>query len=585
MIVGAPHRDTLTPAVPRPAAWVALGQGVRRQRRRVMIGLLITLSLLPVAYMLVRAGQNQRNIAYWDEIDTALALVVKLKEGMTSGEFLRDLFAVNNEHRMVTSRLLFATSYWLTGTVDFTIIGRIGNASIVGLVVLLVAAAGGVERRVRLGVLLAMFLFQLEHYENFLWSGSSIDHFQVVLLAAGAIVALARSTATRVLVGGGLALLATYTLAHGMVIWPVGAFMLWRAGDRRGLLIWIGLGAVAAATFLIGFKVNSAQSFAALSVEGLLTIAHYWLSILGAVPALGNTTAAPVLGGGLLVLLGIACRRGGFQREPVALPLTFFTLASMALIAVGRAELAHGVVFSRYYVLSAVAWALTLFMLLERHSHPRRPFQLLGAALPGLLAFNLVANHEFADEAASWLECRDRAATRFKQYGIDGRGPFTLHPTPAHATELLRKAEELGVYRMGILCPPRAFPAKAKESNRIVYYVDEMTVNARSAYINGWAAIPGERSQRGKLHVVLRSRTETLMFAAVTVTRPDVATGNKQPGWELAGFRFARRRDRLPRGDYQVGFLINEGGRSEYVMTAHRLNLTGEGNALLATGD
>ena len=68
--------------------------------------------------------------------------------------------------------------------------------------------------------------------------------------------------------------------------------MLWRAGDRRGLLIWIGLGAMAAATFLIGFKVNSAQSFAALSVEGLLTIAHYWLSILGAVPALGNTTNA-----------------------------------------------------------------------------------------------------------------------------------------------------------------------------------------------------------------------------------------------------------------------------------------------------
>ena len=37
-----------------------------------------------------------------------------------------------------------------------------------------------------------------------------------------------------------------------------------------------------------------------------------------------------------------------------------------------------------------------------------------------------------------------------------------------------------------------------------VYFVDEMTINPRSAYVGGWAAIPGERSRRGR--VVARSR-------------------------------------------------------------------------------
>ena len=69
------------------------------------------------------------------------------------------------------------------------------------------------------------------------------------------------------------------------------------------------------------------------------------------------------------------------------------------------------------------------------------------------------------------------------------------------------------------------------------------------------------------------------------ITRPDVAKATNQPDWERSGFRFARRRDRLPSGEFQLGFLITGSGKSEYIMTAHRLLLDGEGKALLATGD
>ena len=83
---------------------------------------------------------------------------------------------------MVTSRLLIACSYWLSGTIDFAMVARVGIATIVVMCVLLVASAGKPGRRLLLGMLLASLIFQLEHYENFLWSGSSIDHFQVMLL-------------------------------------------------------------------------------------------------------------------------------------------------------------------------------------------------------------------------------------------------------------------------------------------------------------------------------------------------------------------------------------------------------------------
>jgi hypothetical protein len=578
-------RDPLLPPL-RPGA--ALARTVSRGwagRHRLGVAFLILLALAPVAYVLWSTAEGRRDLVYWDEFDTALALVVKLKEGMTAGEFAQELFALNNEHRMVTSRLLFATTYWLTGTINFTFIHWVGVAWVFLLCgILLVAARDGL-RRLRLGLFLACVLFQLEHYENYLWSGSSIDHFQVVMLATGAIVALTRRSRASLAVGGLLAALATFTLAHGIMVWPVGAAMLWHRRERRRLVAWCGLGALAVSAFLFGFKVNSAESFAAVSLDGALQILRYWLAILGAVPALGKETLEPVLGGVLLLLIGLVTARGALRREQINLPLVLFAVAAAALIAVGRAAESGGEVYSRYYILSAMAWGLTLFMLLERHTHPRRPLRLMVVVLPALMLFNVSADAAFADETESWLESRNRAVTRFKQYGIDGRGPFTLHPNPEHATELLRRAEELGVYRLGPISHRRPFPPGAVVNPGLAYFVDEMTVNPRSLFLRGWVALPGRTSERGQIHLILRSGADTHLFTTVSISRPDVAQATNQPGWELSGFRFARRRDRLPTGEYQIGFLLTVGGKSEYTMTAHRVRLIGEGQALLATGN
>src|SRR5688572_25150617 len=87
-----------------------------------LVALLLLLALVPVAFVALRVIGASRNIVYWDEFDTALNLLIQLDEGMGLRDFLARLFAVSNEHRMVTSRLMFAASYWLTGTINFSII-------------------------------------------------------------------------------------------------------------------------------------------------------------------------------------------------------------------------------------------------------------------------------------------------------------------------------------------------------------------------------------------------------------------------------------------------------------------------------
>ncbi|MDO8541131.1 MAG: hypothetical protein Q7S40_11900, partial [Opitutaceae bacterium] len=541
-------------------------------------------ALIPVFYVLAEVVQSSRNVVYWDEFDTALAFVLRLEEGVTIPQFFQQLFAINNEHRMLTSRFEIALTYWLTGTLDFRALSALGNASLIGLCILLVRETGTMARRLRFAVVIGFVVFNFEHYENFLWSGSSIEHFQILLLVGISIIGIARGTTGGLITGAVFAALATFTLAHGVVVWPVGAAMLWQARRRRELAGWGIVAALVLAGFFLGFRVNASHEFAGFSFAGIVAIAHFWLTLLGSVPALNDTTAGPWVGVILVALVGWAAWTGSARRERVLFPLTCFAIGAMALIAVGRAQNAGGLVHSRYLILSALAWASTVFMLLERYSHPRRPLKLLYAALPVLIGFNIAANISFADEADSWVECRDRAAVRFKQHGADGHGSFTLHPQPSHATRLLHEAERRGVYRMASICEPRSFP-HAKPSSRISYYIEEMEVNRHAAFVGGWAAIQGEDMERGDLHLVLRSEHRMYVYSTVSVSRPDVVKIHQQPGWLLGGFRFARTRDKLPAGEYQIGVLIDDGADGEYIMTAHRIVLDGEGKALLATAE
>ncbi len=462
------------------------------------------LAALPVVYIATKVVGASRNIVFWDEFDTALDLILRLDAGAGWQEMAQRLFAVNNEHRMVTSRLMFAASYWLTGTVNFHVIGAIGNLFMVSACVILVASVNHWARRVRLAVVLAFLMFQLEHFENFLWSGASIDHFQVVMLAVGALAALARGSGGGVAIAAGLGLLATFTLTHGILVWPIGALLLWHQRRWNQLAAWSAVGVIVMGLFLHGFVFNPGHHVSDVTLALVPRVTLYWLALLGAPLTLGDAGFAPVPGLMLVAGLGVLVARGALRRAPLAMFTALFAVGALALVAYGRAEIAGAEINSRYMVLGALAWALFLFTLLELGTHPRRPFRLLAGLAPALIVFNLCANQRFAPMAEAFTEVRDRAATRFKQYGEDGRGIARLHPRQGHADALLKMAKERGVYQLPRVSERVEFPA-ARPSTRVISYVDELIVNDRAITAGGWAMVPGRVSRRGQVYLVLRS--------------------------------------------------------------------------------
>lgn len=549
-----------------------------------MIAGVIALALLPVLYVTARSLLAMRNVAYWDEIETVLDFLLKLKASPTWQDGFAQIFSTGNEHRTATSRLLFAVSMWLTGGVNFVVIGVLGNLCVFGVVAVLLAAAGTAVRRLQIGVLSAAAFFQLQHFENFFWSGSSIDHFQVVTLATIAFAALAQGTLGGVLLGGLAGLLATFTLAHGLLVWPVGLLALAYARRRRDLLVWSVIAALAVGGFLLGYKFNSGHAIGDLSAAGVDRIVRYWLTVLGAPVALGNPAVAPFLGAVLLITLGTHLRPAVIARERVALPLALWAVGAALLLAIGRVDVVGGHVHSRYYVLGCLGWVLVVFMQLNLRRDNADPYRGLLRVLPVLAVFNLAANLTSAHDARSWITCRDAAAHFFQVYGRDGAGPFNLHPSPLYTGHITRLAEEAGIFRMPESCRERKFK-DARAVGTIAYFVDRIPVTDTLVTIEGWAAYAGRAAKPGQVHVILQSAKTRRIYTTTLWERADLVAAFPQEKWRDAGFRFQLRRWGLPKENFQIGLLITTERGAEFVMTAHRLDLTGKGEGILAGGD
>lgn len=549
-------------------------QDFRTALRGTVLPVLGVIAFAPVAFIAYQIILTSRNVPFWDDYDSVLGFLLQLDSGATWNEFFQRLLRFDSGHRTVVSRILFAGSYWLTGGVNFHFISIIGNLTLVGLCFLLIARAGDVAQRARMGVVLALGLFHLQHYEPFFWGGASIDHFQILLLAGGALAALTRPSPNAVAAATLLGVLATFTLAHGCVIWPVGALILIHQRRWHVLGFWGGFGAAAVAVFLHGFTLNPAHTSTDFSPAGLGRLLQFWLALLGGPLALGDRAHAPVLGVVLLALLGWLGARGAFTRQPLVMALALFAVGSLALIAFGRLGMAGDHIQSRYLVVASLAWSLAVFLATEQWTDPARPYRLLAYCLPALIVFNLASDFNTVDRAETFLHSRDYPAICYKQFGNDSNaGPFRLHPDEGTAENAIAAASNRGIYRFPRFCFQRHFEAPQPNAN-IVNYVADLTATTTAVGFEGWAMLPAQRSKRGTIHVVLRAAKTTLYFTTLSVPRPDVAKAFKEPLWHYCGYNFALLRHRLPDEDFQIGLLLADGNRTEYVMTDKWLRLS-----------
>ncbi len=532
------------------------------------------LVIIPAIFVAANAVLYLRNIVFWDEFDTVLHFLTQLKTHPDLNTWWHEITGIQNGHRMVTSRLLTAVLWKLTGTVDFRWLGMIGNLYLGVLYIVLVQAAPSGWSRLRLGLGMGLLLFQLQHYESLFWSGSSIDHFHVPLLVAIALRCLTVS-AERPLSWarwwGGLAAAsaASFTLAHGLVVLPLGLVVLVLDRRHRAAVAWAGVSAIWIALYFHDFSTGSISGQSA----GILNIVGYALALLGAPIAQLWQPGAPIAGIVLLGGLGTLIWHHRDRRR-----LSFFPayagwlVTSIGLIAYARASSAGPpLLSSRYLILPCLLWALAIYGALElrpqSHQAARRD---LGWAIAALLVFNLTANALFRHTGASWATLKAQAVRDYYQTGTLDRTPFPLFNQPRKGQCILTEAAEAGIYRLPTLTRevPDSEPAEPAAPDRIVYYIDEARVTNEAVIICGWAAGHEVNMSHARLRLVLASPGQGIrLFDVQRVPRDDVARALDDERARESGFSFVLPRDELPTGDYRIGIVLRHGDKRERIMT------------------
>jgi hypothetical protein len=518
-----------------------------------------------------------RNIPNWDEFDTALDLLVALDQKPSASEVTQRLFALQNEHRTFVSRLIFAASYWATGGINFVALAVLGNVFLAGVFCLLLSRIPHPDARLRLGAIFGLTVFQLQHHESFYWAGSSIDHFLVILTTVTALGALTSRAGWSLPVACGLGFLATFSLAHGMLVWPVGAMLLWLQRQRIDLLYWAGAAAASVAWFTTGFQINSGHPMPALS--DLPRIAVHWLTLVGSSPALDRLAVAPWLGLAMVattVFVGLVDPR---RTERFTLAVITWCLGALALIAWGRGLLASewAPITSRYVVLSSITCALLVWLIVERLLGWRERVGrwALAPVLVGLVGFNVSANQAHEHTGRIFAQHGEKAVAAFHRHGTFANGETQLYPDPERADALIRAAQARGIYRL-----PRLHSLDLADTEPVVlnqpeeiddgcYFIEEVKEDAAEVTIRGWAFRPDEITRAGDVAVVFRSADIAIAFEATPQVRPDVAAAFERPDAMHAGFELRVPRGQLPPGVFGIGVCFDLDDGPQYMMTAN----------------
>lgn len=340
--------------------------------------ILILLSLAVVGSTLLTLATGYVPLMFWDQWETA-SMYAELQAGTWH---LNDWLKLHNEHRIAFPRLVYlADLAWADGTdlLNLTVLFLIQLAHGY-LLFRLVANAGRMSNLLRLATAFSFMAatVALVQVGNLRWGfqvafvGVYAAASAAIALTAGADTARIRGLAAAI----GLALIATFCMANGLLVWPV---MLWVAlvsGARKSTLLSIAVaGGAAVAVYLAGYETPAHHAPPLASLQQPDQMLMYLVTYLGnPLQSLGHgfAKAAGALALAYMFAAGIQLWR---EQNPIRSRLVLagvglFVALSGAMTAVGR--LPFGVdqaLEGRYATPAVIFWLATIGLLVTRSHH------------------------------------------------------------------------------------------------------------------------------------------------------------------------------------------------------------------------
>lgn len=362
---------------------------------------IVLVILLPVGLWLLFIKFFGVNVVFLDSWGTVV-LIEKLYAGSLT---FRDLFALHNEHRIFFPKLIMLalahlTHYnsfaemlfsWMLVCMTMVIIWRMYTEDF--------GTSGSALTKF---VPVCWLLFNLRQYDSIL-SGFQLQTYLCVAGSAGSIYLL-RNTGTWRFVGAIMCgLVATFSFANGLLVWPVGAVFLLLSREKAKAAhtaLWAAIGIAAWAVYLHDFAsiAQKVTVFSSLKMA-LSALAFFVLNIGAPLAVRSSAVGMGTLLIACIIIVAIASVRHGVLRNTKWMALILFSLGSSALFTAGRTQLGLSeALTSRYLcfttlgIVGVYMSVLTLYRREERENRKENYAMLFGGIL-SLIIVGIVSGY------------------------------------------------------------------------------------------------------------------------------------------------------------------------------------------------
>jgi hypothetical protein len=211
-----------------------------------LTGLLLALPVL--VFYAVSIGYTV-NIPWFDDIENIPYFLLNWIDADTLTDKWSALLRPNNEHRVVSARLLVLMQYGLTGHINFRVLTFLGNLSVLGIAGLLTLNHRRSGGRYLWLAPAAFFVFNLQYYAMTTMTIMSMQYQLVIFLSFLSLYLLSKNTTPALVAALLVAVLDTFSMGNGMMVWPAGALLLLYQKQYYQLVIWV----LAAALSIFGY--------------------------------------------------------------------------------------------------------------------------------------------------------------------------------------------------------------------------------------------------------------------------------------------------------------------------------------------
>ena len=162
------------------------------------------------------------NVPYQDDIIDVLQFLVSIVQLTDISQAFGIFFHSHNEHRTLSSRLVYFLVYEIAGEINFRTLIFVAHFSLVAQLLLLHLAIRNRSQSLWLLLPAALILFQPRAYELFSSGMAAFAYMFVYLYGFASLLCLREVKLPRFLAAIVFAALAMFTLASGQLVWLVG---------------------------------------------------------------------------------------------------------------------------------------------------------------------------------------------------------------------------------------------------------------------------------------------------------------------------------------------------------------------------